>query len=788
MISNLSIGLPVELVGRKGFNLSKIQQSGYRVPSTYVVSTKAFMYFLKENKLWERAVAGGDSTLSEAIYRAEMPQRLVKLVGESLKKLGATVALRSSAVDEDGRHQSFAGQYESYLHITDLHGALDSIKKCWASYFSSRVRLYRGSRCKYPSGMAVLIQNQLKPDHAGVCFTINPISGSWKEMVIEAKQGLGDKVVDGSIVPDYYRISRPTRLSPIGLRFQLKKSRQIIERSCPSGKGLSESQLQKLVRTALKLERSSNKPQDIEWAIENQKVFILQGRPITSEFQPMKEEALWSRAFVGERWSTPATPLGWSIMSDNLNYFIEYPNVSRRFLGSEPSLMSHRYSPYINLSIFRHLLFKWPGSPPPQFMLELLPPSEALMWVNRFAVAPNMALYSSILKETIRESRWKRFRWNPFSNWLIWEEFSKELALISQQSLTAKMSAKELWMQHKYFNSVAKKYIGIHICSLLFANIGYECCAYLLRRYLKADEPSQILRSNRTTPTTQMNQKLWSLANGYCSKEDFLSVYGIRSTNSWELFAPRWSESPKLLDPLLDLFKGQAEPLEIERESLVQAHALMRKLPLWLQLMVRQTQQYLYLREAQRFSFDNFLWAWKQILCQLEHKTGKELRWLTQLEVEGYLTGESFKLDEIIKKRRGEWEAEQHRWRGGDSPPYLLSETIMTAKEGSRLQGMGISPGVVKAKARVLHSLDDASQLKPGEILVVRSTDPAWTPLFWPASGIILELGGMLSHGAIVARECRTPAVSGIPNVTKIIKTGQSIQMDGRRGWVFLDV
>ena len=149
---------------------------------------------------------------------------------------------------------------------------------------------------------------------------------------------------------------------------------------------------------------------------------------------------------------------------------------------------------------------------------------------------------------------------------------------------------------------------------------------------------------------------------------------------------------------------------------------------------------------------------------------------------------ESFKLDEILKKRKEEWETEQHRWREGDSPPYLLSETIMTAKEGARLQGVGISPGVVKAKARVLHSLDDASQLKPGEILVVRSTDPAWTPLFWPASGIILELGGMLSHGAIVARECRTPAVSGIPNVTKIIKTGQSIQMDGRRGWVFLDV
>jgi pyruvate,water dikinase len=215
----------------------------------------------------------------------------------------------------------------------------------------------------------------------------------------------------------------------------------------------------------------------------------------------------------------------------------------------------------------------------------------------------------------------------------------------------------------------------------------------------------------------------------------------------------------------------------------------MAGLPTTLKRFVLLVRRYLQLREDQRYTFEQITWEWKLAWTDLETQTGVKLRFLDVDEADGVLS-KRLALDAaqaLVERREEAHAAETLRWRKGDAPPAFLGEHSLPPGLGRRMRGRGISRGIARGPARVAHRLQDAHALRPGEILVTRATDPGWTPLFRTAAGLVLEQGGMLSHGAVVAREYGLPGVVNVVNATRRIETGQVLTIDGARGLVILD-
>jgi len=268
-----------------------------------------------------------------------------------------------------------------------------------------------------------------------------------------------------------------------------------------------------------------------------------------------------------------------------------------------------------------------------------------------------------------------------------------------------------------------------------------------------------------------------------------LAAHGRRSPSSWELFSPRWQEDPSLVTPLAAAAAAGPAPLEDALRQIADANAAMHGVPKELRSFVGLVRRYLQLREDQRYTFEQITWEWKQSWLSLERSTGLELRYLDIDEADGVLSlrlaHEGAKA--LIARRREAHQREGERWAAGDAPPAFLGAHTLPSELGRRLRGRGISRGIARGPVRVAHRLQDAHALRPGEVLVTRATDPGWTPLFRTAAALVLEQGGMLSHGAVVAREYGLPGVVNVLDATRRLQTGQRVTVDGTRGLVILD-
>ena len=716
--------------------------------------------------------------------------------------LGPWLAVRSSAVDEDGARASHAGQFLSVVGVQAGPALAAAIEAVWQSALSSRVRAYRGGA---PARMAVVIQALVPARSAGVLFTQDPHTGAAHELLIEASLGLGEAVVGGGSVPAFYRLSRPRRAAwGRVLRGRVRvieatPGRQSavhrlgaagpVEDPLPAAQQevspLGPAALIALGRLGLRLEARAGCPLDLEWAEDEQgRLFLLQVRPITAQADLRRSgPVVWTRRFIGERWTEPATPYGWSVMRGLLEWFIAYPAASRRYLGGGEASRLVRFAPYFNVTVFRHLAFKLPGAAPPRFLVELLPPAEALAWARKPAAPPDLAVYAAIIGETIREERWRRFRWNPFTNAEAWAAFLPELdaALLPYEQPPVGIPA--ALSQIEALKGLARRYIGLHICSLLFANLWVELAeAALVAAGHEAAIPG-LLRSPVPSPTALAHEALAQVHRGSLDLATFRARYGHRADSSWELSSERWAEASEA--SLRALAAAAAEAPIVDKPL----PSVPAGLPGPLAALVRLAGRYLALREEQRSHFDRVLWRWKQALLVIEAALDLPARYLEEAElvalIEDRLPREEALL--LVRRRAESIEEERRRRAAGDEPPdfFVGEEAVEQTESGPRLVGLGVSRGVVTGQVRILRALDPEA-LRPGEILVARATDPGWTPLFHRAGGLVTELGGMLSHGAVVARELGLPAVVNLPGATRLLRDGVVVTVDGGRGIVYL--
>lgn len=799
------------VTGGKASVLARLRRAGFPVADGVVITASAIRQFMNEHGWVERWATVDCKEVECSNFDASLLTELRNL----LISWGERFVVRSSGVEEDGADSSWAGQFESVVGVGPGDALERAIMACIASIFNERVRNYRNAGSRTAPEIAVLIQPLIEPICAGVMFTINPLTGSWREMTVEAAWGQAAPVVQGEVVPDFHVVRRP-RQSPRVIRramahVQLEVVEDVVRTqdtqwvAGPNGLDvvkvdaarqdapkLRHQQLLQLCRLGLRIESCLGAPQDVEWALRADGTFaVLQARPITTGRSVRRVgPTLWSRRFIGERWTEPATPLGWSMMRGLLDEFIGYPQTASKFLGGDASMQMVRFAPYMNVSVFRHLAFKLPGAPPPQFMMELLPTEEQRAWRRRHAQSPDLGVYAAILLESFRGARWRRFSPGLWSNPREWDDvldaFDEQLPLLSVIGRTVE----DALDRSDRCEELARRYIGVHVCSLLWANVLHQISSAALSAFGKASLVKDALRPVEESWTVKTNHALWKLGRGHIKMDAFLKHFGHRASSSWELFSPRWGESEGAVWLLAEAASQHDDPHRLAMEQGARARSVQQSLSGWLGRLVAHTQVYLALRENQRFHFDRLLYVWGNQLKRVEELTGIPVRYLQYDELRRMASGELSEsaATELAAKRRTAWLAEVERRANGDEPPNFLvgAEALAEEVQGVRMQGVGVSPGVVTGRVRILRSPTEAGRLQTGEILVARATDPGWTPLFMKAGGLVMELGGMLSHGAVVAREYELPAIVNIPGVTGALRDGQTVTLDGSQGAVWL--
>ncbi|MCB9684796.1 MAG: hypothetical protein H6735_07155 [Alphaproteobacteria bacterium] len=848
-------GAQLERMGGKAGGLARLAAADLPVPDGFVIPPETLDRVLADTGLTELAGRafthpGAAAELVERLGAVTLPADLEAAWVAAAERVGPSLAVRSSGLDEDGAEHSFAGQHATVLGVPPREVPA-AVRACWQSLWSERAVAYRQATGGGSASLAVLVQQLVRPSCSGVLFTTNPLTGSWREVVVEAVWGLGEGLMSGRIAPHHYLLRRPRGGLPrsvarVAARVRLqvveRQVHELTEQLVPGEHGpvleatpdhlrhrptLTDQELRRLARLGLKVEALLGAPADVEWVRDPRGDFLLlQARPVTAGRTPKRDpdQVLWTRRFMGERWQQPATPLGWSLFEPMLTWFVGYPETQARLLGGGPALRLHHGYPYVNATVFRHLLFKLPGSPPPSFMLELIPPEEERAWRRRFAVAPDVSVYTSIFRTTFEERRWRRFRWNPFTNHLAWDRFEARLQReLPELGGRGQTTDERLRLVDRHLDLV-REYVGIHICSLLFANLFWQLLDGALASWVP--ERRQELRTALATCppgnlTVETNAALRELAR-LATEEDlvrlaagdpaqgafgealsaFLDRFGHRSESSWELMSPRWRREPARLVPLLrsqlatshDPAEHAERQEERHRAALAELRSLLTGPRLsTAELLIHHARRYLLLRENQRFWFDRLLWSLQDVLLSFG-EDGVAGGWLDAAGDVAFLQWEELR-DAVARGRTDELrERARHRkeiWERDAAriPPTFLTgrdPSPVTTPDGERLSGLGISPGRARGTVRVLRSVADGAALRPGDVLVAHAVDPAWTPLFLTAGAVILELGSMLSHGAVVAREYGVPAVVNVEGATRRLRDGQEVTVDGARGAIWL--
>ena len=281
----------VSELGGKGYSLAVLMNNGFNVPKGFVITSKAFFEFLKENNLKERieklVSEINESNFQEKskeirnlILEGKIPEDIISEIKEALEKLNVGyVSIRSSAVSEDSLKASFAGLHDTFLNVkAEIERVLEDLKKCWASLFNDRAVIYRiKKKLSLLDGMAVIIQEMIPAEISGITFTIHPTRRD--SLLVEYTGGIGDRIVSGKVIPNSIIIKKDT--------FMIIEKNDVNKNIV-----LSENTIKELVSIGLKIERIFNKPQDIEWCIFQSTIWILQSRAVTVTTEKTKEKLI----------------------------------------------------------------------------------------------------------------------------------------------------------------------------------------------------------------------------------------------------------------------------------------------------------------------------------------------------------------------------------------------------------------------------------------------------------------------------------------------------------------
>ena len=808
----------VALFGGKAVNLALLLRAGFPVPDGFCIAS-AFREYAKPP---HDSAAEFDQEPTRDVD--DEPSR--DLIA-AYHRLGAgVVAVRSSAAAEDSVECSFAGQQETILGVQGERELIDAVERCFQSWESRRSQAYRTRQGMGADGrMAVLVQRLVPAEVAGVLFTRDPLDPEGKTMLAEGAWGLGEVVVSGRVTPDRFWIDRenlgmlrheigakPVRLTADGLQ-QVELERQ----SLPC---LDAATLRELAELGRRVEQFYGAPRDIEWAFADGKLWLLQARPVTTatafdqdqlrraEIARLKVRAaptgtVWARYNLAEVLPEP-TPMTWGVMRRFLSGRGGY-GLMFRDLGYDPDpvlddegfidLVCGR--PYVNLSREPKLYFR--DFPLGYDFAVLKERPAAALYPQPSVNAAGATIWTwlrlpAITFRMLRTHARMRRQMTSLADELrsrIFPELAAEVAKARSVDV-AGLSIVQLYERFEHWRTrTLIDFARFSLRPSIFAATSMASLENGLAATMDKTEAAVAARSLltgvRPDPDADLAGALQSLATGKMSRDDFLQRFGHRGPGEMELSRPRWSEDP---DGLSGVAAPAGSTLEISRapsERWVEFRngrpAPAAKLDR-LEPEFRRACEFLALREAAKHYLLLGYALLRQALVEIDRRLELNggIFFLAPEELPRLIAGESFR--ETIAARR----KERRIALSIEVPAVIFSDDLEAIgrteppSAGSDWQGTPVSSGIAEGPVLVLSEPNESARALDGFILVCPSTDPAWVPLFLRAAGLIMETGGILSHGAIVAREFGLPAVVGLTDVQRRLRTGQHVRVDGNSG------
>ena len=825
------------LAGGKGLNLGLLVQAGFSVPNGFCITTEAYRQVTEDmEKNWPR-LAGW--LRRDAISQTDIPQALKDEILEAYNSIGAgRVAVRSSATAEDLPDASFAGQQDTFLNVQGENQLFDAVKRCWASLWSERAIAYRRDQniSDVHIAMSVVVQNMIDSDVSGVMFTVNPTGSD--DIVIESSWGLGEAIVSGKVSPDHFVVARD---SMNVVEKTISRKRQMITQSgeveIPKEQqeqpSLDDEQVRELAQLGLELERFYDAPQDIEWAYANEQFYLLQSRPITAfqdvaemerlrqeEIAALREKAepegtVWSRFNLSEVLPAPL-PMTWEIIKKfmsgrggfGLNYrdlgFIPSPDVDEHgvldlICGRVYFNLSNEAQLYFNEYPLEHNFAELKEYP----QKAIYP--QATVNIKRGTGKFWLKFSYYVYKMIASDRRIKRIRKNhdtmlteeifpAFRNYVM-EQGQIDLTQLSDQEILDKLNE---WI-HQTLTVFAKDALKASV----FAGLSYTNLEAAIVKCL-GEEHRELAKSLivglEGDLTVDMNCKLWRVAQGELSVEDFLKEYGHRTVGEFELAQPRWREDTSFIHKMIEIFRTSesadpVERLETQKNERQRAEGELADLlssskSSYMRKNIEQeleyTQRYMPFRETAKFYIMLGYELIRKGLLEISrrYELDDDIFHLTPDELPSLVEGRQLS-DRIAQRKK-----RRQQLLKIPLPEVIFSDALdeignpPSVDSADEMRGLSVSVGVAEGIARVLLTPTDVTSDEINYVLVCPSTDPGWTLLFLNACALVMERGGMLSHGAVVAREYGIPAVVNISNATKVIRDRQKIRVDGNRGGV----
>ncbi len=788
------------------------------------------------------------STRIRALFaQGEMPAALRKEIMAAHAPFAAVpLAVRSSATAEDLPEMSFAGQQDSFLNVVGVDPFLQAVVECWSSLWTARAIGYRTRNGidHQEVALAVVAQQMVQSEASGVLFTANPLTGKRDETVIDATLGLGEALVAGLVSPDHYVVDSANNhilskeLGEKGtvIRSVAQGGTETITGGNPS-QAISDEAILALAEMGQKTASIFGAPQDIEWGWANGKIYILQSRPVTSLFpvpagveQTGGLRVMFSFGAV-QGMLDPMTPFGQDAIRGVLGngttaFNVEYAIEKQKFALTAGERLWLDLTPFMRHKQGRKLI---------QNGLSMIEPATQQAWESLLEderLQPNhgfklrhlrrvFPILPRILRQILRAMR------RPDA---VREKVNQEIDGIVADYDQRFQATTNLAERVALFETALTDLFPIAIPRLFpLAVAGLMSWRILHRLADRIPNAPNTLLLSRALPhnvTTEMDLALWETAQKIRADSrpltsdsppllHFLGQYGMRGLGEIDIGRPRWRENPEALlqtlhsylaitDPALapPAIFAQGERAATETiEQLVTAARQTRggwlKAKL-IRALAYRTRALAGLRESPKFYIIRMFGLARHALLESGQKLAADgtlnapddLFFLQIPEARALGRGEERDWQSVIAERRVNHAREQKRRQ---IPRLLLSDgrafyegVTSLAEDGEGvLRGSGVSPGVVEGQVRVVRNPFEAN-LQPGEILVCRATDPAWTPLFLAAGGLVMEVGGMMTHGSVVAREYGIPAVVGAQGAMEQLESGQLVRVDGNAGIVEL--
>jgi pyruvate,water dikinase len=802
------------------------------VPAGFCVTTEAFQRViaavpaiderldqLSSLKPEDREAIGAVSAeIREAIGRLALPDDLATAISDALARFGDqdAYAVRSSATAEDLPTASFAGQQDSYLNVVGTAAVLRHVSRCWASLFTDRAVTYRlrNGFDHRKVHMAVVVQRMVFPEAAGVLFTADPVTSNRKVASVEACFGFGEALVSGLVSPDVYTVRGGAVVAKA-----IRQDRPV----------LTDAQVVRLVQLERRIEAHFGWPQDVEWCLADSEFHIVQSRPITTLFPVPVNNDGENRVYISvghQQMMTDAMkPLGISLfllttpapmheaggrLFVDVTRMLASPASRAGLLGlagkSDPLIRDALETVLGRSDFIPTLQDDGPGGPlpgaataepiatDPAIVTGLITRSQASIAAVKQAIKTRSGeALLDFISEDIQELR--RILFDPQSH----------------QAIMAGMEA-TWWLNDQLQDWLGERNAADTLAQSAPGNVTSEMGLALLDVADVIRPHPEVVAFLQQVEDEGFLDELAGLAGGLEARdaiEVFLDRYGMRCAGEIDITRPRWSERP---DTLLPVILGNVKTFEpgsgarrfeqgqLEAEKKEQALLeRLRALPDGdakaeeAKRMIDRVRTFIGYREYPKYGMVHRYFVYKQALLEEAERLvqadvlreAEDIFYLTFQELRDVVRAKRVD-DELIRRRK-----EAFRSYQALTPPRVLTsdgETIAGAYRrddlpSGALVGLPVSAGTVEGRARVILDMAEAD-LEAGDILVTAFTDPSWTPLFVMIKGLVTEVGGLMTHGAVIAREYGLPAVVGVEHATRLIRDGQRIRLHGTDGYV----